>query len=327
MNWFRDTLLSGWQKPNILAYSLLPLSLIYLLVIKLRRIAFQVGLLKSKRFDVPVIVVGNLTVGGTGKTPLVIFLVEQLAKLGYKPGVISRGYGGAASSWPQHVDQQSDPVLVGDEPVLIARRTKCSVVVGPIRNDNITVLLEQYDCDLVISDDGLQHYAMQRDIEIAVIDTTRNHRNHFVLPAGPYRELNSRLNECDLRVYHTEANKALSDNSMQLVAGKPVNMKGKVPFNNGKQMHAIAGIGHPQRFFKTCKQQGYDIVEHSFDDHYSFKLSDISFEDNLQVLMTEKDAVKCFKFAKERHYYLPVSAKLTDNFIPTLNELIQKLNK
>ena len=327
MNWLQRTLESGWQKPNLLSYSLLPFSLLYLFIIKLRRLAYSYGFFKSHTFPVPVIVVGNITVGGTGKTPLVIHLVEQLKKQGYKPGVISRGYGGQAESWPQYVAQDSDPLMIGDEPLLIARRTNTPVVVGPKRVDNIKLLIEQYNCNLIISDDGLQHYAMQRDIEIIINDQTRETNNHFLLPAGPYRELRNRLQQCDLLITHVDDEQTVNTYNMKLLAGEPIGLVNKSRLTPESKLHAMAGIGNPQRFFKTCKNAGYEIIEHIFADHYQYQATDISFEDDLPVLMTEKDAVKCFKFADERHYYLPVSAVLSDNFIETLHQLIRKIDK
>lgn len=336
-----NTVLQSWETPSVLSYLLWPLSLVYRFVFALRRRAYKLNLLKSYRAPVPVIVVGNITVGGTGKTPMVVYLIEQLRAHGYKPGVISRGYSGKAQSYPLFVNANTSVHESGDEPALIVGRTSVPLCVGANRRLAIELLLKQADVDIVISDDGLQHLALQRDIELCLVDQTRKQSNHFLLPAGPYREILSRLQSVDFVIRHQAINDSLNhaadrttdkiqtDNFvMTLVPQKPMalltlahnqdssGVETELDATNG--VHAVAGIGHPQRFFNSCEALGLLIDQHAFDDHHQFSLSDISFADNKPVLMTEKDAVKCAKFATDKHWYLPVNAKLSEQFIPKL---------
>jgi len=265
-----------------------------------------------------VLVVGNLTVGGTGKTPLVIYLIEELRKQGFKPGVISRGYGGQASVYPCIVTPDTPASECGDEPALIVRRTSVPMVVGRNRQASIEKLLEISDIDIVLSDDGLQHLAMQRDIEICLLDATSLQRNTYLLPAGPYRESKSRLSSVDLVVEH-----GLHQDQGELFAMnlKPSKAKPVVEqsdgqsgvFDSAKPLHAVAGIGNPDRFFNTCAELGLNFEAHRFPDHYAYSFADIDFADAV-VLMTEKDAVKCHDFADSRHWYLPVDATLSNDF-------------
>lgn len=316
----------SWRKPNLLTAILWPLSLVYWVLFTVKRGAYTLGVFSTFRAPIPVIVVGNLTVGGTGKTPLVVYLVQELRRQGYKPGVISRGYGGNAPQYPYHVQVSSPVAESGDEPALIVRRTNVSMVVGADRRASIELLLELEDIDVVISDDGLQHFALGRDIELCLLDATSPNENSCLLPAGPYREPLSRLQSVDLIVEHGLSYDAAGRYSMNLEASQPR----KVPFNEpvtegvfdiNRRFHAVAGIGNPQRFFNTCRDLGYDFSEHSFADHHTFSVADIDFSDG-QVLMTEKDAVKCRAFADSRHWYLPVDAKLSDEFNSQLASLL-----
>ena len=317
-----------WYSKSALVLLLLPLSWLFSVLVTLRRFAYRVGLFKVHRLPVPVIVVGNLTVGGTGKTPLVTYLVETLRKAGLKPGIVSRGYGGAASSWPQQVRQDSDPSVVGDEAVLLARRCACPMTVGPNRPAAARALLAHNDCDVIISDDGLQHYALGRDIEIAVIDGVRRFGNNLCLPAGPLREPLGRLKSVDLQVVNGLAGRG--EFSMQITGTVLQNLEDNekhlaLTAIRGKSVHAVAGIGNPRRFFDPLKQHGLKPIEHTFPDHHDFVAYDILFEDEMPVLMTEKDAVKCKRFAKNWHWYLPVSAVLDDSFEYRVNKLLKKV--
>ena len=277
--------------------------------------------------NVPVIVVGNISVGGTGKTPLVVYLCELLINAGYSPGIITRGYGGTSSQWPVFVDTNSDPADVGDEPVLMAQRTKVPVVAGPNRNDDIEILLKRHDVNVVISDDGLQHYRLAPDIEIAVIDQARGLGNKHCLPAGPLREPAERLNRCDFVVIN-ELNRA-SEYSMQLQVQQicRLNSDFQQPLYNWneKTVHAVTGIGNPSRFFLLLRRLELDLIEHRFPDHHQFIESDIVFDDDLPVFMTEKDAVKCRAFAADQHWYVPVSAELTERFSQGLLTRLEKI--
>lgn len=319
-----------WYSLNPLALLLFPFSLLFCLLAGIRRWAFRLGLKPVTRLPVPVIIVGNITVGGSGKTPLVAWLAERLKQAGYRPGIISRGYGGQAESWPQAVTAESDSRRVGDEPVLMARRTGLPVVVSPNRVEAGRYLLERYDCDLIISDDGMQHYALARDIEIAVLDAQRGLGNQLCLPAGPLRERPSRLTQVDFVVYNGA--EATTSGAMQLNIGKlhaldDCDTRELAEFS-GQRVHAIAGIGHPRRFFDTLRGAGLEPIEHPFADHHPFGEQDLKFADNLPVIMTEKDAVKCRHMiykTDSKYWYLPVTAKLSDEFEQALLKRISEV--
>ncbi|MGH8502109.1 MAG: tetraacyldisaccharide 4'-kinase [Gammaproteobacteria bacterium] len=308
-----------WSTRNALTVSLLPLSWLFCALVWLRRQWYLRRSHASSRLPVPVIVIGNISVGGTGKTPLVIWLAELLKANGFRPGIISRGYGGRARKWPQVVTALSDPHEVGDEPVLIARRSHCPTAVDPCRTHAARALLEEYDCDVLISDDGLQHYRLARDLEIAVIDGDKGLGNGWCLPAGPLREPPSRLREVDLVIAHGRRGGARIGHGA--IARYGMTLSGQQVFNlcdaqlhesldafRGCEVHAVAGIGNPTRFFDTLKGRGLAVQTHAFRDHYPFTAADLDFGDSKPVLMTEKDAVKCRAFAKSNHWYLPVSA-------------------
>lgn len=320
-----DAIVSSWYQSRYRwwTFLLLPLSLVFALVVTIRRFLYRVQILHVESFSVPVIVVGNITVGGTGKTPLVIYLVEQLTQAGFRPGVVSRGYGGDYQdvSW---VKPESLPSEVGDEPCLIARRTAVPFVVCRKRTRAIKALLQGSDCNVVVSDDGLQHYAMGRDIEITVIDGKRALGNRLCLPAGPLRELPSRLKHCDITVSNGQSIQAMSY-AMHLENQEICSDKKR--FNEDASsipVHAVAGIGNPQRFFDALRALGFKVIEHAFADHHHYAPLDLQFEDNHPIIMTEKDWVKCRPFAQPNWYYLPISAKLSDEF---LQALLQRLSE
>jgi len=322
----KKSLLKSWSKPNVLTGFLKPLSLAYRGAFALRKKAFKRRLFKTYQAPVPVVIVGNLTVGGTGKTPLVVHLVQQLRELGFTPGVISRGYSGEADNYPLRVKPNTPVEHSGDEPALIVRRTKVPMVVGPDRRASIEMLLEDSDIDLVISDDGLQHFALERDIEICLIDDTSSQENQNLLPAGPYREPITRLLSVDFIVRHGgKVGNAENQFSMNLRPSNPLPVKAgnELAFPADSHFHAIAGIGNPQRFFDTCEALGFSISSHSFADHHRFTPSDITFSEN-PVLMTEKDAVKCGEIASEHHWYLPVDAELDDGFAEVVANAIRQ---
>jgi len=321
----KKSLLKSWSKPNALTGILKPLSSIYKGAFALRKMAFNRRLFDTYQAPVPVIIVGNLTVGGTGKTPLVVHLVEQLRLRGFTPGVISRGYSGKAESYPLMVTVNTPVQHCGDEPALIVQRTGVPMAVGPNRRDSIEMLLEQADIDLVISDDGLQHLALQRDLEICLVDDTTKHENQNLLPAGPYREPLSRLMSVDFIVRHGgNVGNAENQFSMQLEPATPLPVipDNMTSFPISAHFHAIAAIGKPQRFFDTCEELGLAITSHSFADHYFFSAEDIHFAD-MPVLMTEKDAVKCRNIAGDLHWYLPVDAKLSNGFADAIAAAIK----
>ncbi|HEY0974286.1 MAG TPA: tetraacyldisaccharide 4'-kinase [Solimonas sp.] len=281
---------------------------------------------------VPVIVVGNLTVGGAGKTPVTIWLVEQLRALGWTPGVISRGYGARAPRYPYAVQADSDPAHCGDEPLLIVRRTAAPLVVDPDRLRAARFLCEHAGIDVIVSDDGLQHYRLPRDAEICVVDGARGLGNGWLLPAGPLREPPSRLQAVDLVVVNGAgwtAPDAVRSVGMRLQLGDAWPLAGGVPMPlfrwRGKKVHAVAGIGNPQRFFDALAAEQIDVVPHAFADHHAFRASDLSFGDDLPVLMTEKDAMKCLAFAPATAWAVPATAQLTPDDAGRVQELLQSL--
>ena len=293
---------------------LLPLSLLFRSLVWLRRQLYRSGLLKSGRLPVPVIVVGNISVGGTGKTPLVIWLVEYLLQQGYRPGVLSRGHGGTAAA-TMAVNPATDPYLAGDEPVLIARRCGCPVWVGKNRTQTGRALLRSRpDCDVLICDDGLQHYSLARDFEIAVVDGRRRFGNGWMLPAGPLRESVGRLKTVDAVVINgglaTAANVAMT---LQGKLFRNLNHPDRTVAASdlaGKPLHAVAGIGNPERFFAQLEGMGLIVQRHPFPDHHPYRPEDLQFAGAEAILMTEKDAVKCAAFAQPNWWYLEVSAKV-----------------
>ena len=304
----------------------LPLEALFRGVAAGRRWAYRTGVLPSFSLGVPVVVVGNLSVGGTGKTPLVIAIVKALQRAAYTPGVITRGYGGRAQSWPRPVTPDSDPALVGDEPVLIARHCQCPVVAAPDRVAAGRALLGQHDCNVIVTDDGLQHYRLKRDVEIVVVDGARGFGNGHCLPAGPLREPVSRLRRADFVVANGEPRAAgfgmtLSGDT----AISCVDASRRSPLNDflSQPVHAVAGIGNPERFFGHLEAAGLRLVRHVFPDHHRFAARDLRFDDDLPVLMTEKDAVKCRAMVTDRHWYVPVQAELDAGFFPRLLDSIQ----
>lgn len=304
---------------------LTPLSLLFRILVRLRRGAYRKGLLRTRRLAVPVIVVGNITVGGTGKTPLVAWLAGYLRERGFRPGIVARGYGGRAATWPQQVRVDSDPAVVGDEAVLLAGLTGCPMAVGPRRVAAVEALLKYNDCDLVISDDGLQHYALGRDIEIIVIDGVRRFGVGFMLPAGPLREPVSRLREADLLVVNGIG--GAGEHQMKLKAGTARNLRDDgmtrplAEFRDSR-VHAVAGIGNPERFFQSLRQVIRRVEEHPFPDHHRYRAQDLRFDDDAPVLMTAKDAVKCRRFASGNEWYVPVRAELSRDFQVRLDALL-----
>lgn len=308
-----------WYSQNVFAWLLLPLSWLFRSIVAIRRLMYRSGIFSSARLQRPVIIIGNISVGGTGKTPLLIALCELLKERGYSPGVISRGYttgrddGGIIGV--HQVSGKDTAEQVGDEPVLIMQRTRCPVVVGRNRAEAGRLLLEENDCDIVISDDGLQHYKLQRDLEIAVVDSTRRFGNGFLLPSGPLREPQSRLDEVDLVILHDTGIKPETEMSFELSFDNPVNILSHEtrPLEDFKssRCHAVAGIGHPRRFFNQLKENGLEIVEHAFPDHHPFDKQDLDFGDDAPIIMTEKDAVKCRFMELENTWVVPVTARLS----------------
>lgn len=308
------TLAQLWYQNNWISKLLLPLSGIFCGVVQLRGWAYRRAWLNSYRSPIPVIVVGNVTVGGTGKTPLVIWLARYLTQQGWKVGIISRGYGGQAR-YPLSVTISSNAAQVGDEALLLAR-TGCPVVIAPQRRLAVQQLLAKQPCDVILSDDGLQHYALQRDIEIAVIDGQRGLGNGYCLPAGPLREVASRLQQVDFIVSKTVAwqNAVVMTYTFSTLHALTTTTTQSLQQLSGRIVHAVAGIGHPETFFTLLEQQGMQLIRHVFPDHHPYQKHDITFPDSHLVVMTEKDAVKCVPIADQRHWYLGITAQLPQNF-------------
>ncbi len=313
--WYDGASPPGW---------LLPLSLTYGAMAAARRYMYAKHLRKSTQVSLPVVVVGNLSVGGTGKTPLVCWLVARLTDLGFKPGVVTRGYGGSSGK-VRLLQLSDDPNVVGDESILLARRTGAPVAIGRDR-PAASQLLVNAGCDVVVSDDGLQHYALARDCEIVVIDGDRRFGNGWLLPAGPLREPPARLAAADAVVVN--GGRALLDGalSMRLEAKSAMGLIGggakALGEFAGHSVHAVAGIGNPERFFNMLRAHGIEVTGHPLPDHARLKAADISFADRRPVLMTEKDAVKCGRIAGPQHWYVPVTASFDGGESKTLLDIV-----
>ena len=326
--------LQRWLEQNWYAESapalLRPLAAVYGGVASARRAMLADS---AKKLPVPVIVVGNITLGGTGKTPFVIWLVERLREWGYRPGVISRGYGGRAPQYPFRVRRETSPAYAGDEPALLARRLNCPLFVAPDRLAAAQALLAGGEINIIVADDGLQHYRLPRDVEICVVDGRRRFGNGALLPAGPLRERPKRLAEVDLVIvngsdWHCPAPQRAR---MDLAAREPRPVSGGAarPWAQfaGKPVHAVAGIGNPARFFATLRARGLELVEHPYADHHHFIEADLRFGDALPVLMTEKDAVKCAPFSGPTHWFVPVDAQIGAESAALVRKLVDAVKR
>lgn len=317
--------LNDWRclKTRLFIALLLPLTWLYCAVMRVRRWAYQRGWLTSVRLAVPVIVVGNLTVGGTGKTPLVLRLAARLRERGKTPAILTRGYGGGARNWPQVVRPDSDPAQVGDEPVLLARRSGGLVIAGP---DRVAagLLALQLGGDVLLTDDGLQHYRLARNVEIALIDGERGFGNGHCLPAGPLREPPRRLEKVDLVLYHGGTER---QPQMHLIPGAAVNLRQPnltrpLAEFRGQRVLAVAGIGYPARFFNSLIALGLDLELRPYPDHHRFTAAELAQWPPLPVLMTEKDAVKCAVLAGAEHWFVPVEAAVDAEFLGQFERLV-----
>jgi tetraacyldisaccharide 4'-kinase len=299
-----------WYRPNPLKWLLWPIGGIYGVVMEIRRLVYRLGMKSVTTLPLPVIVVGNLTVGGSGKTPVVIWLAAELKSCGYRVGIVSRGYGGNAESWPQRVSTASDPGLVGDEPVLIARATGCPVMVSPDRVAAAKALISAEQLDVLLADDGMQHYALDRTLAIAVVDGQRGLGDGFCLPAGPLREFKCRIADVDAIVVNGRGwgragvfRAQPAAQRLHQVAGSEQKLLAE--FRN-TEVHAVAGIGNPQRFFNLLEDAGVDVLPHPLPDHTKLTGAELDFDDARPVFVTEKDAVKCEGFARENVWCVPI---------------------
>jgi tetraacyldisaccharide 4'-kinase len=311
-----------WYRITPLHLILFPISLVFRVLVALRRELYHNGIMTSHQLLLPVIVVGNISVGGTGKTPLTLALAQQLIERGWHPLIISRGYGRSLSR-AQQVNLSSPPAQVGDEPLLMAQRDICPVWVGADRVATARAALQVHpQCDVVLCDDGLQHYSLQRDAEIAVIDGARGFGNGLMLPAGPLREPVSRLQTVDAVVVNG-SDAAAGQYAMRLTGAifynllNPGQTATPADFQQSNN-HAVAGIGHPQRYFRHLETLGVPFTPHAFPDHHPYRATELSFTDCDAILVTEKDAVKCAAFADARYWVLRVDAQIDPALIDYL---------
>ena len=324
-----------WQSEAAIPLHARLLEGVYGAMIRLRRGLYRRGWLRTRRVGVPVIVVGNFTAGGSGKTPLVIALVNRLKQAGWNPGVASRGYGREDAKTPRWVEKSSDPRTHGDEAVLIARRTGAKVRVDADRVAAARALADA-GCDVIVCDDGLQHLRLHRDIAIEVIDGARRYGNGRLLPAGPLRERPDEAASPDFRVVNHGVTAevpedALGEWPLRQAFGHPFPLKGKRarPFADfrGSRVHAVAGIGHPERFFDLLRAQKLGVVPHPFPDHHAYVPEDLQFNSALPIFMTEKDAVKCAAFAPADSWCVAIEARLPDAFWLALEDKLAPLRK
>lgn len=320
MTYLSNILVAHWYNPKPWGWLLWPASILFRCIVKLRKFCYSKKLFRTYDANVPVIIVGNITVGGTGKTPLVIYLVQLLQQLGFKPGVLTRGYKGELQD-ATLVSTDASPSLVGDEAILLAQRCNCPVMLAKRRVAGARAL-EKYGVNIIICDDGLQHYALARDIEIAVVDAQRRFGNGFSLPMGPLREMPSRLDSVNLTIMNGCDMQLISENAYAL--SNPMYNVSLQNFKN-QTVHAVAGIGNPAKFFEQLQDMGINVIAHAFPDHHNFSESDLSFFDELPVLMTEKDAVKCRYFANDKHWVVTANASLSENVKDALCKLIKEL--
>ena len=325
-----------WYEDAGTGWLLVPLSTLYWLISGCRRLLYKSGVLRTHYASVPVIVVGNITAGGTGKTPTVIWLARMLSERGFRPGIISRGYGGSQSKSPMRVDADSEAAVVGDEPVLLARRSSVPVAVDADRVRAAAMLVED-GVDIIITDDGLQHYRLGRDYEICVIDGSRGLGNRRLLPAGPLREPAERLADIDQllvngRIRAGDELSVAEQNAIpfELVASEASRLNGsltrRIERFAGTTVHAVAGIGNPTRFFDLLRGQGMQVIEHAYPDHAALTIDDLEFGDDFEVFMTEKDAVKIGRSVPDRFWHVPVELKMDAvHALPLIGQIESRL--
>ncbi|MEA5673188.1 tetraacyldisaccharide 4'-kinase [Pseudomonas sp. MH2] len=327
---FTDRLLAAWYQGHPALGLLRPLEALYRRVVTRKRARFLSGESASYRAPVPVIVVGNITVGGTGKTPMILWLIEHCRSLGLKVGVVSRGYGAKPPHFPWRVQASQSAVQAGDEPLLIVQRTDVPLMIDPDRSRAVQALLVSEPLDLILCDDGMQHYRLARDLELVLIDAARGLGNGRCLPAGPLREPVERLDDVGA-VLHNGATVdpprgfAFGLRPSALVNLRTGERRPLEHFPAGQALHAVAGIGNPQRFFNTLQGLNWQPVPHPFADHAQFDAQSLAFEPPLPLVMTEKDAVKCRDFAGDDWWYLAVDAEPSPSFVAWFDAQLARL--
>lgn len=329
MSW-REYLQQAWYRQPAGLFWLAPLEWLYKQQVQSRRRRFLAMPNRSFRAPLPVLVIGNITLGGTGKTPMVLWLVAHCRQRGLRVGVVSRGYGARPPQYPWRVQPGQAAACSGDEPLLIAERTGVPVVIDPNRPRAVQALLADATVDLIISDDGLQHYPLARDLELVMLDGERGLGNGHCLPRGPLREPSERLNTVDAVICNgaevdTEAAYAFQLQPRDLVRVQDGQVLPLAHLPSGEALHGVAGIGNPQRFFTTLEKLHWHPIAHAFADHASYTREMLHFEPSLPVVMTEKDAVKCRHFAQRDWYFLRVEARLSTAFVQWLDLRLDEL--
>lgn len=327
---FSERLLQAWYADHPALRLLRPLESLYRRVVESKRARFLAGQGEIYKAPVPVLVVGNITVGGTGKTPLILWMIEHCRLRGRRVGVVSRGYGAKPPSLPWRVTAGQSASQAGDEPLLIVQRSGVPMMIDPDRSRAVQALLETEPLDLILSDDGLQHYRLARDLELVLIDAARGLGNRRCLPAGPLREPVERLESVDALLYNGASADREDGYAFQLRPSALVNLrtgerKALDFFPAGQAVHAVAGIGNPQRFFNTLEGLHWRPVAHAFADHAVYSAQSLTFSPALPVVMTEKDAVKCRPFAADDWWYLAVDAVPSDAFVGWFDSQLSRL--
>lgn len=325
-----DRLLNAWYTGHPALGLLRPLEWLYRRVVRNKRARFLAGEGDIYRASVPVLVVGNVTVGGTGKTPMILWLIEHCRSRGLRVGVVSRGYGAKPPSLPWRVRVGQSASEAGDEPLLIVQRSGVALMIDPDRSRAVRALLDAEPLDLILSDDGLQHYRLARDLELVLIDAVRGLGNRRCLPAGPLREPMERLSSVDAVLYNGAASDRSDGFAFVLKPTTLVNLRSgeRLPLDHfpaGQALHAVAGIGNPQRFFNTLEALHWRPVHHAFADHAVYSAQALTFTPSLPLIMTEKDAVKCRAFAAEDWWYLAVDAVPSAAFVSWFDSQLLRL--
>jgi tetraacyldisaccharide 4'-kinase len=327
---FADRLIEAWYRGHPALTLLRPFEALYRRVVVRRRAAYLEGRRARYRAPVPVVVVGNITVGGTGKTPLILWLIEHCRSRGLRVGVVSRGYGAKPPSLPWRVRPEQHAEEAGDEPLLIVRRSGVPLMIDPDRSRAVRTLLASEPLDLVLSDDGLQHYALQRDLELVLVDAARGLGNRRCLPAGPLREPLERLEQVDAVLRNGSPSDSAEGYALRLQPTRLINLLSRQPqpldhFPPGQRLHAVAGIGNPERFFATLAALHWRPIAHAFADHAAYTAEQLHFSPGLPLVMTEKDAVKCQPFAAADWWYLAVDAVPSPAFVAWLDSRLDEL--